>query len=757
MGSYSILSLLEPKTAYMDAAFDMDEDYPEKDEAPTNTITYDFVIIGSGSAGRSAVHTLKEQCPNAKIAVIDPLRSTPRLDSTIDHYKELATGFNPMERTVRLMSDTSTQLQYKHGILLATGSRGAPPPLDLFENSCLSRVIELRTTEMIGNTKRPVLAPESVRKAIVDSTSKGAKVAILGSGWEALDLVCIAARQGRKTPTMVFGSQGPLWSTLPTYLSTELRKRLYKRGIDIQDRSVVRYVADVDRLQTKKIELHTAKIYDLLDTKRAVLDLLVIAPDSFGNKGTAALPTAQTPVKMRESSDGRPWYKTWSQLAKTNTLEPSVIVCFEDDGRVVVNAELCAASKVYAAGSVAKYPNSSTGNATVAGQGVLDGTEAGRVAAINMSKDFSNGYGFAKRDDSICSFAASSLSVWRSDVTSYQGGANFEVSALSSIGVQALCVGNCDSERLATRAFWWTNTSAYRKMNRSIMEDEDEDLVQDEDEVALRRQRTRRRMSRQSRRSGLIAPLFGTGVVYYLDKNGRIRGIMTWGLPFAESEGGEMNGELLRRLKLILAKNAGVSSLDAEENHQVMNTALAKQSQHLVSCAFRDLPADMLRKTHGLDGPISGFSTPLYRYTEVAPSTSSNLSVLKRKEGGGLGVMGEDLFARDEHGLEQEVEVDSSEEKEEVPANIPATSYPITVVPFQVEETYGHKAASLESLKELNRFLALQRGWEENENRARPGKEDVLWLRPGDERKNTSKKQMIIDAYRSIMFAHRSE
>lgn len=552
---------------------------------------------------------------------------------------------------------------------------------------------------------------------------------------------------------MVFGSQGPVWNTLPQYLSLELRKRLFKRGIDIQDRSIVRYVADVDRLKTKKIELHTARIYDLLDTRRTVLDLLVIAPDAFGNKGSAALPTTQTPVKMKESSDGRPWYKTWSQLAKTNALEPSIIICFEDDGRVVVNAELCAASKVFAAGSVAKYPNSSTGNASIAGEGALDGTEAGRVAAINMSKYFSGGLGFAEQDDTIWSFAASSLSVWRSDVTSYQGSASLEASALSSLGVQALCVGNCDSERLATRGFWWTNSSAYRKMNR-FMEDEEDDLLLDEDAVALMRQKTKRRMSRQSRKSGLITPLYGTGVVFYLDKNGRIRGIMTWGLPFAPHEGGDINAKLLHRLKLILATNAGVSPLDAEENHQIMNGTLGKESQNLVSIAFHDLPADMLRKTHGLDRSISEYSTPLYRYTEVAPSTNSNLSILKRKEGGGLGILGEDLFARDEHGLEQDV--DASKEQDEVPSNIPTTMYPITVVPFQVEEAYGEKAASLESLKELNRYLAVQRGWEENENRARPGKEDLLWLRPGDERKNTSKKQMIIDAYRSIMFAHRS-
>lgn len=261
------------------------------------------------------------------------------------------------------------------------------------------------------------------------------------------------------------------------------------------------------------------------------------------------------------------------------------------------------------------------------------------------------------------------------------------------------------------------------------------------------------RVSRRRRKLGLVTPLYGIGVVYYLDSVGRIQGILTWGLPFAAEEGGAVNPHLLRHLKEIIAKNAGVSALDAEENHQIMNTALAKQSQKLVSIAVKGQTADMTTISHGLDGSIDGFSTPLYRYTEVNPAKTPSINVLKRKEAGGLGVLGEDLYTRDELAIEK-MEADDS--GCETATNIPQTMYPITVVPFQVEEAYGKKAASLDSLAELNRYLAVQRGWEDNENRARPGKEDPLWLRPGDERKNTSKRQILIDAYRSIMFPHQS-
>ncbi|KAG7373964.1 pyridine nucleotide-disulfide oxidoreductase [Nitzschia inconspicua] len=715
------------------------------------TLVYDFIIVGHGNAGQSASKTLQEKCPGARIAVVDPLRVSKGRYKKVRHFRDTVTSFDPSTKSMQLLNDKNTRIQYKHGILLATGARGAPPPLELFEESALSRVLELRPTELVNNTKRPMMAPETVREAVARAAAKGAKIAILGSGWEALDLALVADQQGRKKPSICFASQGPVWNTLPNYLSTELRRKLNKRDIDVQDRSYVRYVADIKHVRSRKIELHTARTYDLLDTRRIVLDLLVLSPDSFGAKGTAALPTTEVPEILKESSNGRPWYKTWSQISRSSPLVPSPVVCFEDDGRIAVNTELSVASKIYAAGGCAKYPNSTTGNSTIAGEGSLGGSEAGRIAALNMSRNFPGSFGFTSSptntNDEAHSFAAYSMPVWRSDVLSYPTGTENGISALSSIGVQALCVGNCDSERQGTRGFWWTNSSAQRRMTRLI--EEEEELEGEASSARLVRRTTRRRM----KKFGIVNPLYGIGVVYYLDNYGRIQGIMTWGLPFSDTEGGEINPALLNRLKYLLATNAGVSSLDAEENHQIMNLALGKATQQLIALAVTGRSAQTTRVSHGLDGPIEGFSMPLYRYTEVGTLKNNTVNVLKRKDGDGLGILGENLYARDDLTLET---IKSEAQDDHHPSNIPVTMYPITVVPFQVEEAYGSKAASLDSLAELNRFLAVQKSWETNENRARPGKEDPIWLRPGDERKNTSRKQMIIDAYRQIMFPHRS-
>lgn len=257
------------------------------------------------------------------------------------------------------------------------------------------------------------------------------------------------------------------------------------------------------------------------------------------------------------------------------------------------------------------------------------------------------------------------------------------------------------------------------------------------------------------RTRGVVHPIYGVGVVFYLDNYNRIQGIMTWGLPFADKVGGHINPELLKYIKYLISTNAGVSALDAENNHQLMNLALGKASQKLVSFAMKGQAYHMTRAWHGLDGPIKGFATPLYRYTEVSNSRNKTMNVLKRQDGSSMGILGEGLYARDDFILEENKSSDSQSEEDDIPTNIPATMYPITVAPSYSEETYGPKAISVESVKELNRYYAVQREWEMNENRARPGKEDPIWLRPGDEKRNTSGKQKINDAYRRQMFPHR--
>ena len=294
-------------------------------------------------------------------------------------------------------------------------------------------------------------------------------------------------------------------------------------------------------------------------------------------------------------------------------------------------------------------------------------------------------------------------------------------------------------------------TGSYKSTNN------DKRAINRRKSVVVRHFKTGRLKSR-----GQPNPIYGIGIVFYLDHYGRIQGIMSWGLPFADRPGEDINAELLGYMEHLIQTNAGVSALDAEENHQVMNTALGKASQKLVAIAVKGHLSDITRVWHGLDGPIEQFATPLYRYTEVSTSKNKTVNVLKRKDGSGLGVLGEGLYARDEFERGESTHTGSMRnselvfedgDEEELPSNIPATMYPIKVHPMYQDS----KPISADTVKELNRFLAVQSWWEANENRARPGKEDPLWLRPGDEKKNTSGKQKLNDAFRRVMFAHRHE
>jgi hypothetical protein len=155
---------------------------------------------------------------------------------------------------------------------------------------------------------------------------------------------------------------------------------------------------------------------------------------------------------------------------------------------------------------------------------------------------------------------------------------------------------------------------------------------------------------------------------------------MTGGLPFADNETGDLNPQLVTRMKHVVATNGSTSALDSEENYHLMNTFLGKESQRLVALAVLGDNRDATGLAHGLDGPTERFSKPLCRHTEAGPSKSSNLNVLKRKEGDSLGVLGENLHARDKLAMEDE------ESKVEEGSNMPKPMCPLNISPWNLVE-----------------------------------------------------------------------
>ena len=601
-------------------------------------------------------------------------------------------------------------------------------------------ILELRPTVIPSkDQRRPILTVEEIRTRVLRVAAAGGKVGILGSGWEALDLAVVTSNESESArPSMFFGSANPLYNALPKYLSSAVKRRLKSKGINVHDRTVVRYISSHERQQdngSSRLQLHTAKSYDLLDSSQADLDLLVVAPNTSGTCGSAALPTEEVPSHLQDSANGRSWYQTWANLSIDSANDASLVICYKDDGRVAVNTELCACSGVYAAGSVAKVANGLTGHADVAGYGFEDGAAAGRVAGLNMARHYHTAnnshssifrFGFNKDLASEVVMTKDPLPVWRSDLRSVCHN-HAQKSSLAQIGIQALCVGNCDSENLLTHGVWWTNRSAQKRLYRLLQENDSNPTEEEKEGSHTSRLTTRRR---QRGKKEPQKPIYGIGIIYYLDRRHKIQGIMTWGVPFTNGITDTLNVHLVRHMKAIITTNGGFHNVESQSDRTRMSNSLVQKSQHMVSMAFSAfLPWNKETDRYQIHGTIlEDIPRPLHRFTEVTPPNVRSLNILKRKDGHGHGILGQDLFDRYEGAL--------------VENPIP-TPHPSNV---------GYAVDRAQRRYEWNVWEQKFKIWNENESRARPAKEEPLWIRKGDELRLVSAHETLMTAYKNAIW-----
>jgi hypothetical protein len=401
--------------------------------------------------------------------------------------------------------------------------------------------------------------------------------------------------------------------------------------------------------------------------------------------------------------------------------DPCFITCYKDDGRIAVNSELCACTGVYAAGSVAKCANALTGHAVVAGVGVEDGRAAGRIAGMNMARHYnhpntgsSNLFSFGSNKGPVPEFAKDPIPVWRSDL----GAFGSTRTSLSEVGITALCVGNCDSETLNTHGVWWTNQSTQRRLMSLLGNDDDDD-----DLGTIRKKHQEKKRIRRS-----LKPVYGLGVIFYLDRTGKVQGVMTWGLPFTPHRSQELNAQLVEQMKDVIKTNGGFRYLETDLDHIKMSKYLCDESKKMVATAFASDAGDV-GKSYQVDGALENFPRPLHRYTEIRPPSVRSVGVLKRKDGHGFGILGEDLFAR----YEDDSIADASPPRPHPTGNV------------------GSAVNKVEARYEWAVWEQKERRWDENEARARPPKEEPLWIRKGDETRNIPQRERIAAAYRSVI------
>ena len=457
----------------------------------------------------------------------------------------------------------------------------------------------------------------------------------------------------------------------------------------------------------------------------------IVAPSVDGQRGTAVLSTL--------SDSNRPLFRAWSRL--TPPSQP-VLNCFVDDGRILVNAELRAASGIFAAGSVAKFPNSATGHASVAGEGVLAGSAAGEVAAQNMIKDYCErtaGASAKLRKGKEQVNTNLSFPSWRTDVSPLRSAKSdpqmlTTTSYLSSIGVHAICIGQCDSETMATHGFWWTNQALNR---RTAILSQSSDKHGEQREAAVE--------PRWSTKRGLSVrrAVYGSGVVYYLDRAGTIRGVMMWGFPFAKRDGSTPRKELLKRMQNVIRTNGRVCVLKhAEAVEEQTGNA---HYQDLLTCAHLSEESKLLALMSFNREPVSGekseerrniFSRPLHRYTPSKPESVTSIGALQRNATyTGTGGVGEDMFIK------------KSFDDKERPQSL-VYVYPLDSS-SQVEFGYGEKSSgvvvNLEDDVKTSHYPSITHV--DNLKWSRPSKEEPLWLRKGDAGRAISRNDVMADVF----------
>eukprot|EP00559_Dactyliosolen_fragilissimus_P007368 CAMPEP_0184871308 /NCGR_PEP_ID=MMETSP0580-20130426/40644_1 /TAXON_ID=1118495 /ORGANISM="Dactyliosolen fragilissimus" /LENGTH=808 /DNA_ID=CAMNT_0027373951 /DNA_START=429 /DNA_END=2855 /DNA_ORIENTATION=- len=682
----------------------------QKHKNRLSTLNVDFVIVGHGSAGKKALETLNRLCPDASIAVIERNNSISRSiekmqrDCT-DTYKRLESKkLHFIEGTAVELdhlnhhilceegkyesprnsesnhithNKSGTSIHFRHSLLIATGSRGAPPPMAQIDPDASERVLELKSTRS-NPSAHTILNPQLIREITLMAASQNANICILGSGLEALELSLLAAAninllnakstkkrkvlrknekhkpeggikyassEGKKIAgyidkrdnnknsiLLVFGNSGPLNNILPRYLSVAVTQRLRQLGISVEDRSLVQYVAS--NLGAKNsINIHMMKSYDSLDTKCAASDLMIVAPSVDGQRGTAVVPiTNNHPSTITLDNQITSSYKPWSKLLKSRQ---SGIACFVDDSRIIVNSEMNAVSKIYAAGSVAKFPNALTGHACVA-------HGAGEYAALNMAKLYYEQNGNKKKMDTdtfLEKYYDLCIPVWHSERLESSMGSKFKY--LRAAGIETVCVGNCDSETMATHGFFWTNQSALnrKKTERKISSNKVNDFGNQFKKV-----------------------VYGHGVVFYFDRSGSLRGIMLWGFPSTKpcikSNIEELNMNLLNRMKEVVCSDGEVMKRDHSvtleknnmNNHILCSAHLLEESRLLASIATEGIDElDQKNSFHVIKS-----LKPLHRYVPCKPLNVTRMGTLKIQSEIGNGSVGEDIFIRENTNLSGE-------------------------------------------------------------------------------------------------------
>lgn len=254
----------------------------------------------------------------------------------------------------------------------------------------------------------------------------------------------------------------------------------------------------------QRLQVMTAHSFDHLDTATHSTDRVVLA-------GVDVAPLSVTLDLHGKDAAGRDTVGPIARRKRAGTLDVD-----RKGGAVMVNAELAATSRVWAAGDVACFPSQAHGGRRLVLRSADHAHHSGKLAGENMA----GGGGGSRYCHSPAFVGEAPLA-----------------------GVRMATIGDC-SAALPTHGFWWTNnaTGLTRKTTafsatkaitrRSADENSGNNGEQHPTGVTLKSRKTARRD---------FTPVFGTGVVFYTD-GAEVKGAMLWGFPGAATTAASMGG-----------------------------------------------------------------------------------------------------------------------------------------------------------------------------------------------------------------------
>ena len=354
----------------------------------------EYVVIGGASSAMGGVHGVRQVDASGSVIVVSPYPSPsfavtggcsgadglcvefsalePSDLKNVTFEKTSAVGLDADSQMVTL-SDGSC-VHYAKGCLIASENEVAAEQLKPLNRAIADSAMPY--VRMMGDPGTMQEVVTTVEKA--HSRGEQWHVTVLGGTAEACVLSSALVARGAVV-TQVCEEKSIMGNAIPHYLGTHIMWLMKRMGVEVLPYSHMQYCrvvqeasedAAINPTNSEYFEVFVRKSYDRLDVRKHTTNMLVVFPARTGRSNNL--------------------------ISDANGLEAA------SDGGYLVNAELCARSKVYVAGPSANIRHALFGRMHVEGE--EDSWTSGVCAGRNMAGDRSQYTHVVSNNSNICIF-----------------------------------------------------------------------------------------------------------------------------------------------------------------------------------------------------------------------------------------------------------------------------------------------------------------------------------------------------------------